>query len=81
MSLEYDVEMQEAYIDVFLCPKGKVVLEHMFKQLGMDDSTLVANDPMTTAWKEGRRSVFMEILRILNIDFTPLMKEAMRYKK
>ena len=72
--------MQEVYIDVFLSPQGKRVLEHLFRQLGMDGTTLVANDPMTTAYNEGRRSVFMEILRILNVDFTEVMKIAMRYQ-
>ena len=80
MTLDADKELQGIYIDVFLSPKGKVVLEHMFTQLGMDNTTMVANDPYSTAYNEGRRSVYMEILRIINVDFTPLMKNALRYK-
>ena len=81
MSLENDVDLQSTYIDVFLSPKGKVVLEHMFKQLGMDNTTLVAGDPYSSAYNEGRRSVYMEILRIINVDFTALMNKAMRVQR
>ncbi len=80
MGLEADTELQGTYIDVFLSPKGKVVLEHMFNQLGMGNTTMVANDPYSSAYNEGRRSVYMEILRIINVDFTPLMQASMRYK-
>lgn len=81
MSLESDVDLKNTYIDVFLSPKGKVVLEHMFRQLGMGYTTQVAGDPYTSAYNEGRRSVYMEILRIINVDFTALMNQAMRDKR
>ncbi len=80
MILEDKKKMQDTYIDVFLSPQGKVVLEHMFIHLGMHDTTWVAGDSHTSAWNEGRRSVFMEILRTINVDFAPLMKNAMRGK-
>lgn len=81
MSIEADKDIQSTYIDVFLSPQGKVVLEHLFMQLDMHTTTFKAGDPYLSAWREGRRSVVMEILRIINYDFTALMKDSMRYKK
>ena len=74
------LRIQNAYKELFNSPLGKVVLEHLFINLKMHETTLVANDPYATAWNEGRRTVYMEILKHCELDLTPFLRNALNGK-
>lgn len=81
MSEHEALRIQNAYKEVFGSPLGKVVLEHLFANLKMDQTTFVEGDPYTSAYNEGRRSVYMEILRHSELDLTPFMQKALKYQR
>ena len=71
-----DIAIHKAYRKVFDTDDGRAVLMHMFREFGMDGTTLVydanrAVDPIASAHREGQRSVVMGILNTINADITP----------
>ncbi len=70
------LSVQNAYKEVFNSPLGKVILEHLFVNLKMGETTIVPNDPLSTAYNEGRRTVYMEILKHCELDLTPFLRNA-----
>lgn len=56
-------EVKEAY-SILLTEKGRVLLDYWRQKFGFTDrTTLVANDPLTTAFNEGQRVVWQFIIR------------------
>jgi hypothetical protein len=54
-------KLYAAYLDLFSSPNGQVILEDM--KLGFNDRVShVKQDPYTTAFNEGQRSVYLHIL-------------------
>jgi hypothetical protein len=60
------VTIAEAYKDVFLTEKGRLVLDHLCHECGIDHVSF-SDIPTRMAFEEGKRSVALSILRILNI--------------
>lgn len=57
--------LKEKYQRVFAGPEGQEVLEHILRSCCITESTFVAGDALTSAHNEGRRSVGLHILKIL----------------
>lgn len=83
---ENKVALKTAYERVFNNDDGRSVLMNMFRQFGMDGTTLVydrngAIDALAMAHKEGQRSVVMGILNALNADLTPYVENMRKHKE
>lgn len=64
-------ELKEAY-SILLTEKGKVLLDHWRQKFGFaDKTTLVAGDPLTTAFNEGQRVVWQFLLREIERSLSP----------
>lgn len=73
-------ELREAY-SIFFTDKGQTLLEHWRRKFGfMNATTVVANDPITTAFNEGQRVVWCfitkEIAASLNNEPKPTEAES-----
>lgn len=73
-------ELKEAY-SLFFSEKGQTLLEHWRRKFGfMHATTVVANDPITTAFNEGQRVVWCfitrEIAASLNAEPAPTEAKA-----
>lgn len=64
-------DLQDKYKRVFGSPEGKEVLEHILRSCCMTESTFVAGDALTSAHNEGRRSVGIHVLSILEAEQKP----------
>jgi hypothetical protein len=53
-----------AYKDVFTSPNGKLVLEDLRLNNG-DRQSYVKGDPYHTAFNEGRRAIYLDILALI----------------
>ena len=73
--------VQRAFKDLFSTPEGKVVLQHLFISLKMGESTFVSGDPYTSAYNEGKRSVYVEIIRNMELDLTPFFKNSINRRQ
>ncbi|HWK44919.1 MAG TPA: hypothetical protein VNT30_09370 [Stellaceae bacterium] len=60
------VSIRTTYHRVFETPDGARVLEDMLKGGGMLERSFVPGDPYATAFNEGRRSVMIDVLRLLS---------------
>ncbi len=58
-------EVKEAY-GILLSEKGRVLLDHWAAKFGFQNrTTVVANDPISTAFNEGQRVVWCFLMREL----------------
>lgn len=56
------------YKAVFETSAGKKVLKHILGISHYCNTTYTANDPTTMAFREGRRSIVLDILKVLDIE-------------
>lgn len=63
-SLPPDITMQ-AFLNFADSRAGQIVLDYMREACFMDSTTFCPGDPQGTAFNEGRRSVFLDIQRIV----------------
>ena len=69
-------EVKEAY-SIFFTDKGRVLLEHWSAKFGFSNkTTVVANDPITTAFNEGQRVVWCFITREIGASLTDVGRPA-----
>lgn len=57
--------VKAAYRDVFDTPEGQMVFRDLARRSGLHETSFEPGDPQHTAFKEGRRSLFLEILQQL----------------
>lgn len=69
--------LQAAYRLVFDNPNGEVVLRHIAKVSNVGESSFVPGSPDISAFNEGRRHLFLSILRMVNRDAFDLAKQHM----
>lgn len=60
--------LRDSYKLMFDTEAGRIVLNDMIKRYFMLRPTYIQGDAMTSAFNEGRRSVMLEILAMLNYD-------------
>lgn len=66
--LKYD------YDAVFSSPEGKRVLADLAKRHGVFEAAFVPGDPQHTAFRDGKRSVVVDLLRYLNVNISELQQ-------
>lgn len=57
--------MHAAYHALFTSPDGQKVLHHMLAQAGLLETSHTPGDAHDTAFREGRRSMALDVLRML----------------
>lgn len=60
--MKSEAQLKQLYHKVFDSPEGEDVLSHLRASCFGDSRTFVPGDPYGTAFNEGRRSVFLDIL-------------------
>ena len=63
--MERQRAIRSAYHLVFNSPEGKLVLHDLLAAGGVLETSMTPNDPQGTAWREGRRSLALEIIHKL----------------
>lgn len=85
MSARKDVEKQKARIkDYKACfehDSGGRVLFDLMTKFGMMTTTYIANDPYTSAFREGQRSVVTQILSVLKTSPKKLEEHFQKYEE
>lgn len=74
---QQEINKIDCYKVIFNGEKGKIVLRDLLRNCGFFTGTFNA-DHAHMAFEEGRRSVIMDILRILQIDVNELIEEFNR---
>jgi len=69
-------EIHDSYRAVFDSPDGERVLEHLVKVGFVDISTHTPGDSHDTAYKEGKRSIVISILRFIERDPRELLRQV-----
>tara|TARA_R100000458_G_C8253097_1_gene229656 strand:- start:947 stop:1204 length:258 start_codon:yes stop_codon:yes gene_type:complete len=67
-------EIHDSYRAVFNTKDGERVLEHLVKVGFVDTTTHTQGDPYDTAYKEGKRSIVISILRFIERDPRELLR-------
>jgi len=62
------IKVNASYKKAFSGPDGETVLKDLLVSTGFDTTTFVAHDPYSSAYNEGRRSIVLQILRMVDID-------------
>lgn len=58
-------ELAHAYATTFNSPGGKIVLQDLLRKAGLLEVAHEPGDAHTTAWRDGRRSMALEIIEAL----------------
>lgn len=58
-------ELAHAYATTFNSPGGKIVLQDLLRKAGILEVAHEPGDPYMTAWRDGRRSMALEIIEAL----------------
>lgn len=81
-SAQKTVDLCNLYTRVFSGPDGDRVLQDLMeKNFVMGPSTLVANDPISSAANEGRREVILRIMALLQMDAAQLQERILKHAK
>jgi hypothetical protein len=64
------------YREVFGGEAGERVLRDLLRNCGVLETSMEAGDPHMTAWRDGRRSVALEIMEVLRYEETQLVQLA-----
>lgn len=67
-----------AYHFTFGLPEGKLVLHDLLQAAGLLETSMVPGDPQGTAYREGRRSVALEIIHKLRWTEGEMMQLALQ---
>ena len=67
-------EIHDSYRAVFNTKDGERVLEHLVKVGFLDTTVHTPGDPYDTAFKEGKRSIVISILRFIERDPRELLR-------
>lgn len=70
------LQIIQDYQDVFDNPKGKNVLQHLYKACFLGETSFVAENPYATAFNEGKRKVALMVRNFIN---KPLSDWAQQY--
>ena len=63
-------DLSRKYKEVFQGPKGKEVLDDILKSCSIHEVTYVPGHDSASAFNEGRRSVGLRLLRLVEAEFT-----------
>ncbi len=74
----FQKKWQSDYRTVFDSPQGRKVLADLCQRHFVFNSTHIPNDPYTSAFQDGRRSVVVDILRYVKIDLETLETQMER---
>ena len=61
-------ELHDSYRAVFNTKDGERVLEHLSKVCFLDVTSFTPGDPHSTSFKEGQRSIVLQILKFIERD-------------
>lgn len=70
--------MGAAYRRLFESPDGQAVLADLMERAGMLSTSMVIGDPHVTSYREGRRSLGLELLQLLQWGEMELVALARR---
>lgn len=54
--------LASAYDDLYRTPQGKMVIDDLLKRTGLLEVSHVIGDPASTSYRDGRRSIGLEII-------------------
>jgi len=69
-------EIHDSYRAVFDSPDGERVLEHLIKVGYVDTTVHTPGDSHDTAYKEGKRSIVISILRFIERDPREILRQV-----
>lgn len=81
-NIEKEIASIMAYKRLFSSPDGKVVLDHL-KMIGCYATSTVVQEEIRdlTLWREGRRSIVLDILSAVDRDVEKYRKHIMQQRK
>jgi len=68
------VKWRTDYRAIFDTPQGKRILQRWFKSYHMNVPVTVQGDPISSAFRDGQRSVVCEIVRTMNLSDEEIRK-------
>lgn len=68
--------LASAYTTVYRMPEGKMIIDDLLRKAGLLEVSHVIGDPSTTAFRDGRRSMGLEILDAMRWTEGELVKLA-----
>jgi hypothetical protein len=69
------------YKACFQNPSGERVLHDLSRNFGMFSTTFTPNEPHTSAFREGQRSVVVQILSVLKTDQKKIEEHFKKYEE
>jgi hypothetical protein len=66
--LQHRLRRRRAFLAVFESTDGEIALRHLGRYCRAQSSTFVQGEPDTTAYLQGRRDVFLEIMAQLHMS-------------
>lgn len=73
-------QLRQDYIDTFSDNSGKAVLEDLQRRCFIKTST-IADEAIRMAFNEGRRTVFMHIESMINLDMNKVEEQLKKQKE
>lgn len=70
--------IRSAYATVFGSPEGKLVLHDLLRRTGILEASMVAGDPHMTHFRDGRRSVGLDVVHMLRWTEGEMMQLALQ---
>lgn len=68
--------LASAYTTLYRMPEGKMVIDDLLRKAGLLEVSHVIGDPSTTAFRDGRRSMGLEVLDAMRWTEGELVKLA-----
>jgi hypothetical protein len=70
--------VRQAYHAVFATTEGKIVLTNLLQVGGVLETSMVSGDPQATAYREGRRSMALDVIHKLRWTEGEMMQLALQ---
>ena len=68
--------LRDNVVATFTSPAGRIALAWLYERVKMGEPTFVAGQPDVSAYREGRRSVLLEIMAMMELDDQEILRRA-----